>query len=306
MAKPVRAPREDLALAPDAVLRLLAGVVDEHWGFRPSTCEAQLVKRRTRRMIVRYALRGPGGAVSVVGKWFDNERGGVVAQALSRLREHEFDGPDVYVPAPLLYVPEARVLFMEAVEGRPLRDALLDDEAVAGRAGAWLAAFHAASVDLERDCGPERQRRDVASWAAKQPAIAALARRVDGALAEAPDPMRPVHYDYYHSQALIDGDGRIVVLDFDQAGMGNPAVDLAHFEALLGVLARRELGDPERLAGAAEAFRAGYAARAQLPERHTAIEAFAWLKLAYVATARRETGEQEYTLRQLEAALEAA
>jgi aminoglycoside phosphotransferase (APT) family kinase protein len=306
MAKPARAPREDLALRPVAVLALLVGAVEDHWGFRPSSCAARLVKRRARRMIVRYDLRGPGGAASVVGKWFDNERGRVVAEALSRLRDQEFDGADVSVPAPLLYVPEARVLFMEAVDGRPLRDALLRDGAVAARAGAWLAAFHDATVDLARECGPERQRRDVASWAAKQPAIAAAARRVDRALADAPDPMRPVHYDFYHSQALIDDDGGIVVLDFDQAGMGNPAVDVAHFEALLGALALAELRDPDGLAGAAESFRAGYGARAQLPERHPGIDAFAWLKLAYVATARGEASEQEYALAQVEAALEAA
>jgi aminoglycoside phosphotransferase (APT) family kinase protein len=257
-------------------------------------------------MVVRYELRGRGGAVSVIGKWFDNERGGVVAEALVRLREHEFDGPDLFVPAPLVYVPEARVLFMEAVDGRPLRDALLHDGAGAERAGAWLAAFHDANVDLARECGPERQRRDVASWAAKQPTIAALARRVDSALAEAPDPVRPVHYDYYHSQALLDGDGGIVVLDFDQAGMGNPAVDLAHFEALLRVLARRELGDPDGLTGAWKAFRAGYAARTVLPERHPGIEAYAWLKLAYVASARRVESEQEYTVREVDRALAGA
>jgi aminoglycoside phosphotransferase (APT) family kinase protein len=305
-SKPVRAPREDLALVPSAVMSLLAPAVQERLGFRPSTCELHVLKRRPRRVVVRYELRGEGSGASVVGKWFHDDRGADVADALSRLREHEFDGREVYVPMPILYARYARALFTEAVDGRLLRDALLGDEAVAGRAGAWLAAFHAANVALARDCGPERQRRDAASWAAKQPAIATLAGRVDNALRKAPDPARPVHYDYYHAQALIDGNGRIVVVDFDQAGTGDPAFDLAHFEALLAVLARRELGDPERLRGAREAFRAGYAARAAMPNRDPAVEAFTWLKLAYVATARRDAGEQEYTRRRVEDALAAA
>jgi streptomycin 6-kinase len=301
--KRARAPREDVALLPSAVLSLLAPAVEERWGFRPSTCEACVIKRRARSVVVRYDLRGRVAAASVVGKWFRDERGAVVAQVLSGLRSGEFDGPQLYVPAPLLYVSDARVLFMEAVSGRPLGDAVLRDDALAERAGAWLGVFHQARVDLAGERGPERQRRDVASWVAKQPLLATSASHVDRALMSAPDPVRPVHYDYYHSQALIDGSGGIVVVDFDQAGMGDPGFDVVHFEALLRVLAHRELGDPERVSRAIDAFRAGYAAHAELPERNPAIEAFAWLKLAYVASARRDAREQQYTLRQVEDAL---
>ena len=72
-----------------------------------------------------------------------------------------------------------------------------------------------------------------------------------------------------------------MAIDLDEAGMGDPAFDLAHFEAHLSLLALQWFGDADRFARARDAFRSGYAAVAPWPEPHPALAAFAWFKLAH-------------------------
>lgn len=278
----------DLALDPAAVLPLVAGPFERWAGFAPSSCRAQVLKRIERRLVVRYDLAGSSGSASIVGKWYSTDRGAGVADALSHLQGGS-SGGDHPVPALVAYVPVARALFVEAVDGTLLREALRTDQAAAGRAGAWLAAFHRSGLSSSRGCGPQKQRRAVSRWSEEQPQLREVAPELVDALGSLPDPRGPVHYDYYHSQILLARD-RTVTFDLDEAGMGDPAFDLVHFEAHLELLALQWFSDADALREAARAFREAYRRQGGPASDRSSIEgplrAFSWLKLAWQALRR--------------------
>ena len=89
--------------------------------------------------------------------------------------------------------------------------------------------------------------RVTATFAAGSPAHTCLAR-----LENAPDGrldwrFRPIHRDIYHDQVLVTRRG-LGLLDFDDAAMSEPAVDVANFLAHLRLLA---LEEPSRAAALA-------------------------------------------------------
>jgi len=283
---PGRTVRSDLALDGGAVLELLAEPVDTWAGFHPVTCRTTLLKRTDRRMVVRYDMANGVREARLIGKWYATDRGELVMAALTALRRSGFAGR-LMVPRPVAYESAARALFIEAVEGPLLRDALRSDPSVAHRAGEWLAALHRSDLRSPRACGPEKQRRAIRRWARWESSLEEVAKPLDQALAALEDPALPVHYDYYHSQVVLAG-ANTVVLDLDEAGMGNPALDVAHFEAHLRLLALQWHGDPAALDPAVWSFGRGYAAAGghSLTERNAVLEAFAWFKLAYQALRR--------------------
>jgi tRNA A-37 threonylcarbamoyl transferase component Bud32 len=274
--------RHDLALNPEFVAALLAERVDS-WKGDVHVGDVRLLARHRRRVVVRYEIEFGGMRRSLVGKWYASDRGELEADALVRLRTLGFEGSAFAVPAPIAYVPEVNALFIDAVEGRRLRDAVREDETLAARAGSWLAAFHRCGFENERERGPGVQRQTVARWADEFPRLWAVAGDLDAALELLPALANPVHYDYSPANVLLRRDGATVAIDFDEVGMGDPAFDLAHMEAHLGLVSFRWFTAPERLGRACNAFMQGYAAYAPLPERRPALVAFAWFKLAYIA-----------------------
>ena len=304
---PLRAMRSDLALDGAAVLELLGEPVDAWAGFHPVTCRTALLKRTDRRMVVRYDLGSGVREARLIGKWYATDRGELVMAALTSLRRGGFAGR-LTVPKPVAYLSEARALFTEAVDGPMLREALRSDPSVAHRAGEWLAALHRSNLRSPRVCGPEKQRRAIRRWAGGTSSLDEVAKPLDRALASVEDPALPVHYDYYHSQVVLAG-ANTVVLDLDEAGMGNPAFDVAHFRAHLRFLALQWHGDPAALDSAVWSFERGYA-RAQGPsatEGNAALEAFAWFKLACQALRRGAARrEWEYALDSVRGSLSAA
>jgi hypothetical protein len=296
--------RSDLALDPDSVLRLLGDHVASSVGFTPTWCSARLVKQSRRTLVARYELGADETDVAIVGKWFATDRGEVVAKALADLRSLGFGGPAFAVPAPIVYVPEVRALFVEAVDGILLREALRTGVTAAAHAGAWLAAFHRSGVQISRACGPAKQRRAVWRWSAEFPPLKEFAPALDDELAALEDPMLPVHYDFYHSQAILSSGG-CVVLDLDESGMGDPGFDLAHFRAHLALLALQWFQDPAAFDDAARAFREGYGSGWFDPP--PALAAFAWLKLARQAYQRNASyTELKFVMGRLKEELRAA
>jgi aminoglycoside phosphotransferase (APT) family kinase protein len=275
--------RDDLALSAEAVASLLAERVDG-WDDGVRVRDTRLLTRRRHRLLVRYELDHAGRRASVIGKWYASGRGEREADALARLRTLGFGGPPFAVPAPVAYVPEVNALFIEEVEGRRLRDAVVEDEALAGRAGAWLAAFHRCGFENERARDPEVQRASVARWTEEVPRLRSVAAELDRALARLPKVAVAVHYDFSPTNVLLQPGGATVTVDFDEVGVGDPAFDVAHMDAHLELLSVARFGTPGRLAAAREAFTRGYALIAPVPERRPALVAFAWFKLAYVGT----------------------
>jgi aminoglycoside phosphotransferase (APT) family kinase protein len=271
-------PHADVALDPEAVLERIAAPVEAWAGVRPERCRALVLKQSRSRLVVRYDLEAGDRQLSLVGKWFADERGAEVAEALQVVRNNRFGGPEVAVPAPIAYLPDLRALFVEAVEGQVLRVLLQADPPVAARAGVWLAAFHRSPVTSPRSCGPDAQVREVERWAGESPELGRMAAALTEALSSLPDPAQPVHHDYHPAQVVVPPSGPTFVLDLDEAGLGDPAYDVAHFEAHLELLSLQWFEGPDGNRAARHAFRAGYGD--SIPEPAPALRALAWFKLA--------------------------
>jgi aminoglycoside phosphotransferase (APT) family kinase protein len=296
-----------VALDGDQVLARIGAAVNQWAHFTPDRCLVRVLKQNDRRLVIRYALSGTGQSTAVVGKWFSTDRGQLVAETLAALHPSAGWPPAARVPDVVCYLPRDRALFTEFLEGRLLRDALRDDQRVARSAGRWLAAFHRSGLKIARSCGPTHQSSSLRRWATEAPALQLVAAGLDGQLHQLSDPARPVHYDFYHSQVLVQPDGSAAVVDLDEAGSGDPAFDVAHFLAHLELLAVQQRGDPTAFRPGAEAFREGYASLAPPPAAKPALEAFAWFKLAYQLISRgAPVAERDYALEQVRRALSTA
>ena len=302
MTRP-RAPREDLALDSEAVLRLVSDAIRDRTGAAPATCEVELLKRTDRRLVVLYGFGLPSATIPVVGKWYGTDRAPIVADALAQLRSAGFAGAALAVPDVILCVPDAGALFTSWEQGVVLRQRLREEQASATGAGRWIAAFHGSGFRSPRSCGPDKQRRAVGRWIEAAPQLRHVAVALDGALAGRSDPELPVHYDYYHSQILTD-EARTIVLDLDEAGLGDPAFDLAHFAAHLRLLALQWFDDPRAFEPAIESFRGGYAEGGGTAAPDPVMDAFAWFKLAHQCVARgRPDLEWRYAVAEADRAL---
>jgi hypothetical protein len=281
-----RRPRADLALNAGRVEPLLARVKDG----KIRIARIQELKRTERRIVVRYELAGAQRR-AVIGKWFSTDRGATVADALRQLRALGFDGR-LAVPDLLGYLSDERVLFVEAVSGHLLREIMSERPNEAVNAGVWLASFHGSGFNSPRNCAPSKQLGAARRWSEEVDSLGRVSSNLEEALRTLDDPALPVHYDFYHSQMIIRPEGSTVVLDLDEAGMGDPYFDLAHFKAHVRLLSLQRFGDPDRFEPLEMAFVKGYTSVRQLPLYKPALDAFAWFKLAYQLIKRQAPGAQ--------------
>ncbi len=169
------------------------------------------------------------------------------------------------LPEVLGYDGETRILFQETVPGEPMLRAR-DRVAAARAAGRGLAWLHARTV------GEARAGESLAAALQEVRAAALYLERVAGgrpagraaalfALLErarpAPRPPSVVHGDFYHHQVLAD-DGRVAFVDFDEAGSGDPRLDVGNFVAHLRVEALRAGGADAGWRSLERAFLDGY------------------------------------------------
>jgi aminoglycoside phosphotransferase (APT) family kinase protein len=201
----------------------------------------QLATARGRRAVVRYDVRGldGGGLLHVVGKTFaEPRRAQLLHEHLRLLAEGPFARGDLRVPAPVAFLPRQRMVVYRHCEGTPLDELSGEADVQDGvrRAARWLARLHRSDVSLPRSLSLRQEVHSTVSWAAliarRYPALrnqasvlgerwAAGARPPDG---ETPVPL---HKDFHPGHVLI---GRhAIVLDLDEARLGDPAFDLAHF-----------------------------------------------------------------------------
>ena len=170
-------------------------------------------------------------------------------------------------PRIALVDPAGRYVVSEYAEGSVPGASALCDPALLTRIGAWCARLHAleappgvATVDLgERAAGYLARLRDAGGIV---PRLRDELARRRGALLP-PDRLAPCHHDL-HRRNLLDDGTRLVVVDWEYAGRGDPAADLA---ACAGYHALDAAG--------VDALIAGYGgARAPLRAR---IAALAWI-----------------------------
>jgi hypothetical protein len=159
-------------------------------------------------------------------------------------------------------LPELRLTVQTAIDGAPVPR--LRARAVAPVAGAMLRVLHDAPVPGLRIASPREAlaaaARAAELAAAVEPALAARARAVLARLEEhAPDPgaVVPSHGDFNISQ-FLDVGGALAVLDFDEACLAPPALDVAAYAAnLVG----GRTGDLGRADAALAALLEGYGER---------------------------------------------
>jgi aminoglycoside phosphotransferase (APT) family kinase protein len=212
-----------------------------------------------RRSVVRYTVRGlKPEPVTVIGKQFAQARPARLSYFhLHLLADGPFaDGP-YRVPDPIGMVGGLGLLFYREDSGTRL-DTRLDEPGVRN-AARWLARLHTSDVRLPRTLSLSREIESAGQWAeliaqAHPPAAAdarTLASRwAAAAEASAIDADVPIHKDFHAGHVLV-GD-QTCVIDLDEARMGDPAFDVAHFCTYLD-----QYGAPRALV---EAFLDEYAA----------------------------------------------
>jgi aminoglycoside phosphotransferase (APT) family kinase protein len=290
-----RLPQLELLQDPDLVARELAGLLHE----RPiEVVEADLVRHKPgRRCLLRFVVRvGPDGGnrrETFYGKAFASGRGAQVYARLRAVAAATPCGPDVAIPEPIGYVAPLKLLVQRAVPGEPAHPSLLSgDEPLAVRIADALHALHSSSVVLERRHGLDDELAPLAGRvervAESGSPLAGRARRcleLAQLRAERPRPWRwrPVHRDFYHDQVLVGGHG-LSILDWDDAAMSEPAVDVANFLAHLRLLALQRTGGAAALADVSAAFAERYRQLdAKLdPELVRFLEGTTFLRLAEI------------------------
>jgi Ser/Thr protein kinase RdoA (MazF antagonist) len=165
-----------------------------------------------------------------------------------------------------------------------------DKVAVLERVGAALAELHGQAPDGPRQRTLEDELKRVDAQAVTvgqlvpglQPLLRSLKQRISGHLAELPRVDRALHGDFYDRQVLIT-DGRILILDLDQAQWGDPAADLGLFMAHMERDVLRNELTLNAMQCHADAFVSGYRRACPEPPPDTAIRLYTAIGLFYLS-----------------------
>jgi hypothetical protein len=176
--------------------------------------------------------------------------------------------------------------------------------------GSTLAAFHEYPADglsvRDRAAEVATVQATAASIGHLYPSLARLvgdlAGRLSAELHDAPPIVQPIHGDFYDRQVLVNGD-EVVILDLDEAILGDPAADLGLFVAHLERDALSRGLAAASVAPVRDALLAGYGLP---PARIDLYTAFGLLQLAPHHFRNREPDWPERTEATLERALEIA
>jgi aminoglycoside phosphotransferase len=166
------------------------------------------------------------------------------------------------------YDPQEGVLVTDFVDGSEPRKALARQMPLLGRLTAPLRTLHESDVGPWAQGAPFDQHGKVTHWldrirdGGKMPMrqidrLARLAARMDARLSTHSYTLRPCHNDYYQVNIMLGRDGKVWVVDWSEAGLGDPCADLAYFAGNLDLSIARM---PDLL----QAYADGEATTAQL------------------------------------------
>jgi hypothetical protein len=238
-----------------------------HRGVQVLGCTPQVVRYKpgsrctiVYQMRYRWDVDGTDAADRMplnplVAKTHEGEKGRVAWQAMTALWGSPLARGDVVTVAePLAYLPEERILVQGPVPGeRTLKelarlaltdgspDALTELRADLGKTARGLAALHQSGARYGRVAtlaGELDEVREVVNRLSHTlpdvtAAAAPLLHRLEVLDAAVPaDPLVSAHHDFRPAQVLINN-GRVGFIDFDGAGMAEPALDLGRFRAKL-------------------------------------------------------------------------
>lgn len=272
-----------LLAEPDSREQLLRRLLPGRPDLRGATLR-KLAYKPARRFVAQLAAGGEPAAVLkcyTAAGYEAAERNARVLKSRGTLR----------VAARLGRSRRRRVLATEWLPGRPLGQILDDETGDFSLQLRTLSAVGAALAELHGQRGrgmsrtttevfADRLRAAAGAVGAACPHIAdrarGLARRISVRLRE-PKVHRPIHGDFHAEQVVIDADA-VGILDLDEAGLGDPAVDLGNFVAHVENHSLRGRLRPDRIGAMKDALLEGYrAAAGRLPrgiEFHTAVGLF--------------------------------
>jgi thiamine kinase len=131
--------------------------------------------------------------------------------------------------------PAARLLVTEWIEGVSGDDAGLGRDTVITLVAQALHRLHALTpmaCGREVDFSSQAQQLQAGlPAAAVEPGLTAVARRVFEALDATMPPRVLCHHDVHARNMVIDACGRLWLVDWEYAGLGDPAFDLASFSS---------------------------------------------------------------------------
>lgn len=295
------------ALEPGAMMPVLARAA----GVAPIACSAQVLAHKPGlRCTIVYELLGSNGErLRLVGKLY---RRTTLARRVFGWSQELTSGAEqrgASLPEPLACEPELGLTLHRWVAGADLRHALAAGTATEPleRSARWLACLHRSDplaelrvksvehelVKLDRWCAevlPVLQPQGRARLARARTRLVARARSMGRR------PAATIHRDLYYAHVLWDGRGAWII-DLDQLGLGDPALDVGHFLAHLDTLALRTTGDPEAYRDEGMAFVETYvsAGGAVVDGALGVYRAHTFLKLAATEVERRWAGWLEQT-----------
>lgn len=166
------------------------------------------------------------------------------------------------LPRPLDYLPEASVLVMERLEGRPLAELGFAEDRELRRSMMLLADLHESDARPERNRGPKAILR---SLERKVNRVAEIAPKFTGPIREVVEalasrlppraPLVPSHGDFSPRNVLV-APGRFALIDWDRFQWADPARDVAYAGVWCWARALRDgsEGDAAVLDAAAESY----------------------------------------------------
>ncbi|MGH8874299.1 MAG: phosphotransferase family protein [Acidimicrobiia bacterium] len=240
---------------------------------RPTTLSVELLRYRPRRRAVfRYRLLRPGRHRRIE-TWYAKV---VPAAEAARLADTAPGSSVLEVARPAGVVGEG-VLMYEAVAGRSLRDLLVEGGSlprphrVAGLIDVVASlpvpghrpAPRSAEASLRRMSGLlERIVPDAP--------VARIASAVEKGFDEPRPAARLVHGDLYEAQVLVGDDFTLRLIDLDDLGIGDPAMDAANFTSHLVALAMSRPEAADRLLAYRSLVREAFLERLGMASRHLA------------------------------------
>lgn len=226
------------------------------WRISDRRCNLDFIrfkpeKRAVLRLSTKVVSRDSGEKRKVVWyiRAYANASGLRLHQLMSELRENFSENPSVGVATSLAAIKEKNLLIMDHADGIPLEGQLSDSKIVetierVGHALALLHTFRSTGVPVF----PFREQlSDIASNALSLKVLLPDAAGVIDKIVSTLHSRKPkgntssarfVHGDFHPGQILIDS-GRIVILDFDRAHIGDPFCDLGNFAACLHLFEMR-------------------------------------------------------------------
>ncbi|HYF10801.1 MAG TPA: choline/ethanolamine kinase family protein [Actinomycetota bacterium] len=158
-------------------------------------------------------------------------------------------------PEIVAFLPEHEALITRFVEADPIPAEDLERPEVMAAVVRSVKAIHSMApipsrfdvFDVVRRYRATAAERGIAIPPAYDEALTA-ADRIAATFAARPRPLRPCHNDLLNANLLMAGD-RVVIVDYEYAGMGDPFFDLGNFSINNGISERAQEGLLQRYFG---------------------------------------------------------